>query len=80
MTNYQEGRVKLTNTQLKKLKSAVKNKAGTKLKINKKNVQDEELPHELFLTTRQRTKIRNAFANNMSKDIKFSKNQISKII
>ena len=80
MTNYQEGRVKLTNTQLKKLKSAAKNKAGTKLKINKKNVQDEELPHELFLTTRQRTKIRNAFANNMSKDIKFSKNQISKII
>ena len=80
MTNYQEARVKLTNTQLKKLKSAAKNKAGTKLKINKKNVQDEELPHELLLTTRKRTKIRNAFANNMSKDIKLSKNQISKII
>ena len=38
------------------------------------------MPHELFLTTRQTTKIRNAFANNMSADIKLSKSQISKII
>ena len=38
------------------------------------------MPHELFLTTRQTTKIRNAFANNMSTDIKLSKAQISKII
>ena len=37
------------------------------------------MPHELFLSTRQKTKIRNAFANNMSADIKF-KAQISKII
>ena len=35
MTNYQEARVKLTNTQLNKLKSAVKNKTGKKLKIKK---------------------------------------------
>ena len=35
------------------------------LKLNKKNFEDEELPHELFLTTSQTTKIRNAFANNM---------------
>ena len=41
---------------------------------------DEELPHQLFLTIRQTTKIRNAFANNMSTDIKLSKTQISKII
>ena len=45
------------------------------LRINKKNFQDKELPHELFLTTRQMTNIRNAFANNMSTDIKLSKAQ-----
>ena len=50
------------------------------LGINKKNFQDEELPHELFLTTRQITKIRNAFVNNMATDNKLSKAQISKII
>ena len=38
------------------------------------------MPHELFLTTIQTTKIKNAFANNMSTDMKLSKAQISKII
>ena len=38
------------------------------------------LPHELLLTTIQRTKLRNAFENNMSTDIKLSKAQISKLI
>ena len=80
MANYQEARVKLTNTQLNKLKSAPKNNAGTILRKNKKNFEDEELPHELFLTTRQRTKIKNAFAKNMSTDIKLSKARISIII
>ena len=42
--------------------------------------KDKELPHELFLTTRQTTKVRNTFANNMSTDKKLSKAQISKII
>ena len=50
------------------------------LRLNKKNVEDAELPHELFLTTRQTTKIRNAFAKNMSTGIKLSIAQISKII
>ena len=36
--------------------------------------------HELLLTTRQKTKLRSTFNNNMSTDIKFSKAQISKII
>ena len=80
MANYQESRVKLTNTQLNKLKSAAKYKAGTILRLNKKNFKDEELLHELFVTTRQTTKTRNAFANNMSTDIKLSKAQISKTI
>ena len=39
-----------------------------------------DLPHELLLTTRQKTKLRNAFNNNMSTDIKLSKAQIFKII
>ena len=37
-------------------------------------------PHELLLTTRQKTKVRNAFNNNMWTDSKLSKAQISKII
>ena len=56
MANYQETRAKLTNTQLNKLKSAEKNKTVTILRTNKKKFEDKELPHELFLTTRQ-TKI-----------------------
>ena len=80
MENYQEARVEITNGQLNKLKSPAKNKTGTISKLNKKNFEDEKLPHELFLTRRQTTKIRNTFANNMSTNIKLSKSQISKII
>ena len=76
MESYQELRVKLTNIQLNQLKSAAKDKARTLLRINKKNFEDEELPHEFFLTTRQTIKRRNAFAYNMSKNIKLSKTQI----
>ena len=43
MANYQEVRVKLTNTQLHKLKSAAKNKIQTILRLNKKNFEEEEL-------------------------------------
>ena len=46
----------------------------------KKNFQDEELPHRLFLTTEQKTKIRNTFANNMSADMNLTKAQLSKSI
>ena len=73
MANYQEARVKLTNTQLNKIKCAAKNKAGTILRINKKKFEDEEFPHKLFLTKRQITEIINAFAYNMPTDIKLSK-------
>ena len=48
--------------------------------MNQKNFEDEKLPHELFLSTEQTTKIRNAFVNKMSTDIKLSKAQISRII
>ena len=73
MANYEEARVKLTNSQLNKLKSAAKNKTGTTLRITMKSLQDEQLPHELFLTTRRKTKIRNAFASTMLMDIKLTK-------
>ena len=80
MANYEETRGKLTNTQLCKLKSAAKNNTGTTLRTTKKNFQDEELPHVLLPTTRQKTKRRINFANNMSRDIKCRKAQLSKIV
>ena len=43
------------------------------LRLIKKNFEDEQLPHELFLTTRQTTEIRNTFANNLSTDVELSK-------
>ena len=79
MTNCQEARVKLTNTQWNKLKSAAKSKTGTILRLNKKNFENEELPHELLLTWRQTTNERNVFANKISTDIKHNEAQISKI-
>ena len=80
MVEYSKVNVKLADTQLKKFKNSVKNKTGTTLRINLKMFNGNNLPHELLLTTRQKTKIRNAFNNNMSTDIKLSKAQISKII
>ena len=77
MANYQEVRVKLTNTQLD---FAGKNKTGAILRLNKKNFEDKEFLHELFVTTRQTTKVRNAFASSISTDIKLCIAQISKII
>ena len=50
------------------------------LRMRLKMFDGRYLPHELLLTTRQKTKLRNAFNNNMSIDIKLSKARISKII
>ena len=58
----------------------MKNKTGTILRLNKKNFEDQEMTHELFLTTKQTTKLRNVFAYNMSTDKKLIKTQIFKII
>ena len=80
MVEYSKANVKSSDTQLKKLKTAVKNKAGTTLRMNLKMLDGNDLPHELLLTTRQKTKLRNAFTNNMSADLKLSKAQIFKII
>ena len=48
--------------------------------MNARMLSANNLPHELLLTTRQTTKLRNATENNMSTDIKLPKAQISKII
>ena len=80
MVEYSKVNVKLTDTQLKKLKTTVKNKTGTTLRMNFKMFNGNDLLHELLLTTRQKTKLRNAFNNNMSTDLKLSRAQISKII
>ena len=80
MVKYTKVNVRLSDSQLKKLKDAVSNNTGTTLRISLKMFDGNDLPHELLLTTRQKTKIRNAFNNNTSTDIKLSKAQINKII
>ena len=50
------------------------------MRISLKMFNGNNLPHELLLTARQKTKLRNAFNNNISTDLKLSKAQISKII
>ena len=80
MAEYTKVIVKLTDTQLKKLKDAVKDNARITLRMNKKMFDENDLPHKLLITTRQKTKLRNAFNNNSSADIKLSKTQIPKII
>ena len=58
MVEYNKVTVKLSDTQIKKLKTAVKNKTGTTLKISLKMFNGNNLPYELLLTTRQKTKLR----------------------
>ena len=64
----------------KKIKTAVKDKTGITLRMSLKMFNVKDLPHELLLTTRQKTKLRNTFNNNMSTDLKLSRAQICKII
>ena len=80
MVEYSKVNVKLWDAQLKKPKTAVKDKTGTTLRISWKMFNGNDLPHELLLITRQKTKLRNAFNNRMSTDLKLSKAQISKTI
>ena len=80
MVEYSKMSLKLTYTQLKRLITAVENNTGTTLRMNLKKFYGINLPHELLFTTRQKTKLRNAFEKNISTDIKLSRAQISKII
>ena len=76
MVEYTKINCELTNVQLNKLKKSVKSNEGATLRLGIK----DELPHELLLTTRQNTKLRNAINNNLATDIKLSKAQIKKLI
>ena len=78
MVEYSKVNVKLTDRQLTQLKTAVKN--TTTLRMSLKMFDGNDLPHELLLTTSQKTKLRNAFNSSMSTDLQLSKPQISKII
>ena len=60
MVEYKTINVKLSDSQLNKLKSAVKNKQGTTLRMNAKMFNGNNLPQELSLTTRQTTKLKYA--------------------
>ena len=79
MVEYSKVNVKLTDTQLKKLNTIVKNKTGTTLRMNLKILNGNDLPHELLLTTRQKNKTKKCLYNNMSTDLKLSRTQIFKI-
>ena len=62
------------------MKKAIKSNERASLRLGIKNFNKDELPHELLLTTRQNTKLRNAINNNLATDIKLSKAQIKKLI
>ena len=84
MTQYNSLNVKLSNSQLNKLKSSIKNETDVVLRISSNMVgnsnDNTNFPHELLLTNRQVANIRKAFANHTSTDIKLSKTQLSKMI
>ena len=82
MTQYNSLNVKLSNSQLNKLKSAIKNETEVVLRLSSNMIGDNEtnFPHKLLLTNRQVSNLRKAFANNSSIDIKLSKTQLSKMI
>ena len=80
MIEYSKVDCKLTNVQLNKVKKAVKSNEGATLRLGIRNFNKDETLHELLLTTRQSTKLRNALNNKSATDIKLSKTQIKKII
>ena len=82
MTHYNSLNVQLSNSQLNKFKSAIKNETKVVLRLSSNMIGDNEIdfPDKLLLTNRQVANIRKAFANNSSADIKFSKIQLSKMI
>ena len=84
MTKYNRVNVKLSNSQLNKLKSAIKNETDVVIRLSPNTIGDSNdktnFPHELLLTGRQDSSTRKAFSNNSSVYIKFSKTQLSKMI
>ena len=84
MTQYNSLNAKLSNSQLNKLKSAIKSKREVVFKVSSNmigNSGDEtNFPHKLLLTNRQVSNLRKASENNLSTDIKLSNTQLSKMI
>ena len=82
MTQYNSLNVKLSNSQLDKLKSAIKNETAVVLTLSPNMIGDNEadFPHQKLLTKRQVSNLRKSFASNSSTDTKFSKTQLSKMI
>ena len=84
MTQYNSLNVKLSNSQLSKLKSAIKNKTDVFLRLSSNMIgnsnDNTNFPHELLLTNRQVANLRQGFATRTSADIKLSKTQLSKMI
>ena len=84
MTQYNSLNVKLSNSQLDKLNSAIKNGTYVILRLSSNligNSDDEtNFPHKLLLTNRQVANFGKAFANYLSIDIKLSKTELSKMI
>ena len=84
MTQYNSLNVELSNSQLNKLKSAIKNESEVVLRLSSTMIgeSDDEtsFPHKLLITDRQVSHFRKDFSNNLSTDIKLSKTQLSKMI
>ena len=82
MTQYNSLNVKLSNSQLNKFKSAIKNENEVVLRLSSNMIGDNKtnFPHQLLLTYRQVVNIRKAFENNSSINIKLSKTQLSKMM
>ena len=84
MTQYNSLNVKLSNSQLNKLKSSIKNENYVVLRMSSNMVSNSNdntnFSHELLLTNRQVANNRKAFANHSSIDIKLSKTHLSKMI
>ena len=76
--------MKLSNSQLNKLKTAIRNETELVLRLSPNMIGDSNdktnFSHELLLTNRQVTNIHKAFSNNSSPDIKFSKTQLSNMM
>ena len=82
ITQYNCLNVKLSNSQLNKLKSAIKSETEVVLRLSSNMIGDNEnnFPHELLLTNTQVSNLRKAFTNDSLEDIKLSKTQLSKMI
>ena len=82
MTQHISLNVKLSNSQLNKFKSAMKNETEVVLRLSSNMIRDDEtsFPHKLLLTIRQLANLRKALAKHSTTDINLSKTQLSKMI